>query len=119
MKILAIDDDLDFLKMLALRVISLGHRIKTTDSPTEFLKELTRIRYDVALVDFFIPIVGDAGLLLSEVFAPYANGTQVYILTDADRDIVEKSMSHAVVRIRGILEKTNLSETLNGVLCGI
>ena len=118
MKILAIDDDLDFLRLLTVRMVSLGYAIKTTASPTVFLKELTAEHYDVALVDFFIPLVGDAGLLLSDVFAPYANGTQVYILTDADKAIVEKSLTHAVVKIRGILEKTNFFENLQGVLCG-
>jgi DNA-binding response OmpR family regulator len=118
MKILAIDDDPDFLRFLALRLFKWGHEVKTTDSPTEFLKELTDNHYDVALVDFFIPAVRDAGLLLSGVFAPYANGTRVYILTTADKFIIEKSIENVTVKIRGIIEKVNIGTELEGVLCG-
>jgi DNA-binding NtrC family response regulator len=118
MKILAIDDDKDFLRMLYFRVASWGHSIKTTTSPTEFLKELQDNHYDVALVDFFIPLVRDAGLLLSKVFAPYANGTRVYIMTDAYKPMVLDATKNATVKIRGIIEKTGISAVLNGVLCG-
>ena len=119
MKILALDDDIDFLRLLRIKVEKKGHSIQITDSPSTFLKELSESHYDVAFVDFFLPSIRDAGLLLSEIFAPYANGTKVYIVSNADKSIINKSLDHATVKISGILEKISIDHILEEVHCGI
>jgi len=55
-KILIVDDDLDFLEIVEKKLISEGFRfIKKIISPYEALKEISKEKYDLIILDIMLP----------------------------------------------------------------
>ncbi|MES2962965.1 MAG: diguanylate cyclase [Bdellovibrionota bacterium] len=89
--ILAVDDDMDNLKMMALTLQHQGYRVETAGTGEEAIDRLTKISPDLILLDINMP--GMSGLEVLEKLRGAENRTQViFVSARAETDDIVKGL---------------------------
>ena len=89
-RVLMIDDNPDYLKMMGMGLRSLGYDVITTDDPGKGIRLAEERRPDVVLLDLYMP--GLDGFEVSKILAvdERTRDIPVIILTVADEDRFRK-----------------------------
>lgn len=113
-KILAIDDDLDYLDLLKRKLETCGYEAYTSFTPMDFEKSLKDIKPDLVLMDVLMPERSGFNILENFKDKGEAVGVPVIFLSGFDDDVeksVAKSMGVRDYLIKPIDEKT-LTDTI-------
>ena len=79
MKVIIVDDEQKFIKMLAKRLVMRGIETDVVDSGEEAIKKIAQIDYDVAVLDIKMP--GISGLELKKELAAIAPSLKFLFVT--------------------------------------
>ncbi|MGV8058171.1 MAG: response regulator [Smithellaceae bacterium] len=119
-KILIVDDDVELLKLLRLKLSRDGYSVVTAVDAYNGIQSARREKPDLIILDIMLPAGGGLHTLKNIRLTPFGSQTPIVILTGIHDEELRQKIEHEGVEayLQKPLDYNLLSETIKKLLAG-